>query len=224
MILGVNHIALSVPDLNKALAFYCDLLGFERGKLNSWEAGTTSSATAEKILAVSGTAADVMHVRGPNLLIELFQFRGGNPQLQDPARPVVDHGITHFCLSVSDLDKEYARLYAAGVKFHGPPTAIAPGLRTCYLRDPFGNVLELEEAKGRTRPAESALVTVERRMSNIVLGAVFALIFAACFLWRTPSLPALDSRWLAGSGLLAVYLLILWLRERKANAPASQRE
>lgn len=30
MIPGVNDVALSVPDMDRALAFYCGLLGFEK--------------------------------------------------------------------------------------------------------------------------------------------------------------------------------------------------
>jgi catechol 2,3-dioxygenase-like lactoylglutathione lyase family enzyme len=187
MILGINHVSMSVPDLQKAVHFYCDLLGFEKLETMSWTAGSSTSATAAKILQVSGTAADAVQLRGPNLLLEFFQFREGNPKPQDPERPVIDHGITHFCLAVQDLDKEYARLKAAGVKFLGVPTRIAPGLRTVYGRDPFGNIIEFEEAAGRRDPAQSAVTAVKQRLGTIALGAVFVALFAAFFLWQTPS-------------------------------------
>ncbi|VVO78451.1 hypothetical protein PS874_01540 [Pseudomonas fluorescens] len=38
------------------------------------------------------------------------------------ARAVIhQHGITHFCLDVKDIDRVYQRLLAAGLHFHGPP-------------------------------------------------------------------------------------------------------
>ena len=188
MILGVNHIALSVPDLDKAIEFYSGLLGFEKGERMSWKSGTSMSETAGRILAISGTAADAVHLRGPNLLIELFQFKDCDPRPQDPERPVIDHGITHFCLAVRDLDKEYERLKAAGVKFLGEPVRIAPGLRTVYGRDPFGNIIEFEEAVGRTVPSQSAVTAVKGRAFTIALGTLFLALFAAFFLWQTPSL------------------------------------
>lgn len=188
MILGVNHIALSVPDLDKAIEFYSGLLGFEKGERMSWKSGTSMSETAGRILAISGTAADAVHLRGPNLLIELFQFKDCDPRPQDPERPVIDHGITHFCLAVRDLDKEYERLKAAGVKFLGEPVRIAPGLRTVYGRDPFGNIIEFEEAVGRTVPSQSAVTAVKGRAFTIALGTLFMALFAAFFLWQTPSL------------------------------------
>ena len=149
MILGVNHVAISVPDMEKALAFYRDLLGFEKAFEFSWDEKSDLTGAAEKILAVKGTAADVIVLRTSNVLIELFQFKAGGPKAQDPDRPVIDHGFTHLCFAVKDLDKEYDRLKAAGMKFHCPPTQVVEGVRTVYGRDPFGNVIELEEAEGR---------------------------------------------------------------------------
>lgn len=154
MILGVNHLALSVPDMDRALAFYCDQLGFNKLSDAGWPAGTES---ADRILAVKGTAARVVHVGTENLLLELFQFTSCEPAVQDPQRPVVDHGYTHMCLAVTDLDAEYARLSAAGMEFHSAPQDVAPGVRTVYGRDPFGNVVELEEVQGRVKPQQPPL-------------------------------------------------------------------
>ena len=152
MILGVNHVALSVPNMDQALAFYCDQLGFKKLSEAGWPAGTES---ADRILAVEGTSARVCHIGMPNLLMELFEFGDCIPASQDSHRPVIDHGITHICLAVTDLDEEYTRLSAAGMEFHSPPTGVGiPGVRTVYGRDPFGNVVELEEALGRTEPQQ----------------------------------------------------------------------
>jgi len=151
MILGANHVAISVPDLDRALAFYRDLLGFEIAFEYSWERGTPLAEAADAILAVPGTAARSVVLRAGNLLLELFHFHEGSPKAQDPERPVIDHGFTHLCFAVTDLDHEYERLMAAGMRFHCAPTLVVPGVRTVYGRDPFGNVLEFEEVEGRTR-------------------------------------------------------------------------
>ena len=60
----------------------------------------------------------------------------------DPNRPVCDHGITHIAFEVDDLDAEYDRLKAAGMRFHCPPQNLGVS-RVTYGRDPDGNVLEL---------------------------------------------------------------------------------
>lgn len=155
MILGANHVAISVPSLEKALEFYRDLLGLEQVTAFSWTENTPQGQGADMILAVKGSAADAAHLRTRNLLLELFEFKAGGPAPQDPNRPVIDHGFTHLCFAVKDLDAEYERLQAAGMKFHAPPLPVAEGVRTVYGRDPFGNVIELEEAEGREDPSQA---------------------------------------------------------------------
>jgi glyoxylase I family protein len=154
MILGANHVAISVPDLDKAVKFYCDLLGMEKVGEFCWEVNSELSAGAELILGVKGTAATAVHLKCQNLMIEVFEFKAGNPAPQDPNRPVIDHGLTHLGFAVKDLDMEYERLKAAGMRFHSAPVQLNENVRTVYGRDPFGNVVELEEVKGRENPSE----------------------------------------------------------------------
>lgn len=160
MILGANHVAMSVPDMDKALAFYCDLLGFEQRTELGWPKG---SDKPDEILGIA-TSARVCHIGTTNLLIELFEFADCDPKPQDPNRPVIDHGITHLCLAVTDVDSEFERLSAAGMKFHSSaPVQIAPEVKTVYGRDPFGNVLEFEEVQGREIPNQPPVEqTIER--------------------------------------------------------------
>jgi catechol 2,3-dioxygenase-like lactoylglutathione lyase family enzyme len=149
LILGANHVAISVPDMNQAVDFYCGVLGFEKVMDFGWPVGFDA---IDQILAIKGTSARSCMVRTTNLIIELFEFGAGDPAAQNPDRPVIDHGFTHLCLAVTDLDAEYARLREAGMRFHSAPVDPAPGVRTVYGRDPFGNVIELEESHGRIAP------------------------------------------------------------------------
>lgn len=161
MILGANHVGLSVPDMDKALAFYCDLLGFKKVFEFAWEDGDELSAPLSKIIGVDGTSCNVTVVAGENINLEIFNFTGGNPQAQDPRRPVIDHSISHLCVAVKDLDQEYERLVAAGMEFHSEPVQIIPGIKTVYGRDPFGNVVELEEIEGREVPNQPPAIPEE---------------------------------------------------------------
>ena len=107
-------------------------------------------------MAVRGTAADAVHLQDRNVLIEIFEFKAGGAKPQGPDRPEVHHGFNHINLAVTDLNSEYGRLKKAGMNFHSPPVQIMPGIRTVYRRDPFGNVMELEEVQGRKLANESA--------------------------------------------------------------------
>lgn len=144
MIHGIHHVAISTGDIERALGFYRDLLGFEVVWGGGWRPGTE---VADRITALDGSAARQVMLRKGNAYFELFEYAAPAPRPGDPKRPVNDHGITHVCLDVTDLDAEYERLTAAGVEFHCEPQEIGggSGVRTTYARDPDGNVVELQE-------------------------------------------------------------------------------
>lgn len=149
MIRGIHHTALSTPDLDRMLAFYRDLLGLEVVSEFQWPVGTE---LADRITGLEGSSARAVMLRAGNAHIELFQYASPTPSAQDAGRPVCDHGITHVCLDVVDVDAEYERLVEAGMVFHCPPQDLGPDVRTTYGRDPDGNVLELQEVRNPKSP------------------------------------------------------------------------
>jgi catechol 2,3-dioxygenase-like lactoylglutathione lyase family enzyme len=148
MIRGIHHTAISTGDLERSLAFYRDLLGFEMVYSTAWEIGTKG---ADRITGLKDSAARVVMLKAGNACIELFQYSSPAPKVADQLRPVCDHGITHICLDVADVDTEYQRLQAAGMVFHCPPQGNGT-LRATYGRDPDGNVVELLEVKDAASP------------------------------------------------------------------------
>jgi catechol 2,3-dioxygenase-like lactoylglutathione lyase family enzyme len=140
MIKGLNHVGISVSNLERAVEFYRNAFGMQIVVQSSFE-----GERDEAILGLRGARGRVATVALGHAEIELFEFASPTPKSADPNRPVCDHGISHFCLQVSDLHAEYARLKAAGVAFHCPPQEF-PGVgRATYGRDPDGNVFELIE-------------------------------------------------------------------------------
>ncbi len=144
MIHGIDHTAISVPDMDRALAFYAGLLGFEVLFQFEWPAGAEA---LDKLIGLEQSSAKVAMLQLGEAQIEIFEFQSPEPAPQAPKRPVNDHGITHICLRVSDLDSEYERLSQAGIRFNSAP--LDTGAAYCvYGRDPFGNTFELIEPKG----------------------------------------------------------------------------
>jgi catechol 2,3-dioxygenase-like lactoylglutathione lyase family enzyme len=148
MIRGVHHTAISTGDLDRALAFYRDLFGFEVAMEFEWPKGTEF---ADRITGLEGSAARTAMLKAGNMWIEIFEYSSPTPKEGDPVRPVCDHGITHLCLDVVDIDAEYERLQAAGMRFHCPPQDLGIAKAT-YGRDPDGNVVELQELLDRSSP------------------------------------------------------------------------
>jgi len=148
MIKGIHHAAISTTDLQRAIAFYRDLLGFKVIHEFSWPKG---SENADTILGLEDTSAKAAMLATGNAMIELFQFESPVPKSSDPERPVCDHGITHICLYIEDIDAEYNRLKNAGMSFHCPPQKDG-GMNVTYGRDPDGNVIELMEVLNTKSP------------------------------------------------------------------------
>jgi len=149
VICGVHHVAISTPDLDRALHFYRDVVGLEVLFEGGWPPGTE---VADTITGLRGSSARQAMLKAGNAMIELFEYETPTPREADPARPVCDHGITHICLDVADLDAEFARLQAAGMTFHCPPQQLGSSIRTTYGRDPDGNVVELQEITRTDHP------------------------------------------------------------------------
>jgi len=146
MIRGIHHVAISTSDLDRLVAFYRDVIGLTVLRQSEWSPG---SELIDAIVGLDGSSARTATLGAANAYLELFQYRTPPGRPQDRDRPVADHGYTHFCLDVVDIDAEYDRLVEAGMRFHcAPPPASSLGsgaLRSTYGRDPDGNVIELQE-------------------------------------------------------------------------------
>lgn len=140
MIRAIHHTAISTPDMERALEFYSGLLGFKV----TLDVELDDHHALNQITALETAKTRIVMIELAGQRIELFQYAAPAPRAQDPDRRVCDHGITHVCLQVTDIDSEYERLEAAGVSFNSPPVDIGR-LRATYGRDPDGNVVELLE-------------------------------------------------------------------------------
>jgi catechol 2,3-dioxygenase-like lactoylglutathione lyase family enzyme len=145
MINRIQHAAISTGDMARALEFYRDLLGFELLSDATWERGSPASANAQQIMDLEDVSVRAVMLRLGDTLLELFEFESPRPAPAEPNRPVCDHGYTHICLDVTDMETEYERLKRDGMRFHCPPMQLGRSTKVTYGRDPDGNVIELYE-------------------------------------------------------------------------------
>jgi catechol 2,3-dioxygenase-like lactoylglutathione lyase family enzyme len=146
MIRGIHHVAISTPDIEGSVAFYKEAFGFETVINGGWEAGNDWIDT---IVGLKGSSATQAIMKAGNTYIEIFQYHSPEPEGLPEGNPVNNHGYTHFCVDVTDIEAEYERLTKLGMVFHcppGPAGEMGGGLiRATYGRDPFGNVVEIQE-------------------------------------------------------------------------------
>jgi catechol 2,3-dioxygenase-like lactoylglutathione lyase family enzyme len=139
MILGLHHAALAVPSMQRALDFYCGVLGFRVTMEAELPPGY---APMNEAFGVANAACKVRMIRKGGSCIELFEF--ADAEAGDAQRPVNRIGITHIALVTDDYAADYEHLAKHGVAFNAAPFGAAPQ-RFAYGRDPFGNVIELLE-------------------------------------------------------------------------------
>ena len=149
MILGVHHAALAVPSMEEALAFYCNVLGFEVVVEAEVPSGFDPMCEA---LGTEDSGFKVRMIRKGNSCIELFEFAVSKEG--EALRPPNRIGLTHIALASDDISADYERLAENGVNFNAALFGAAPS-RFAYGRDPFGNVIELLEHNPASKDALS---------------------------------------------------------------------
>lgn len=155
-VLGIHHFALSVPDMEKALGFYRDVLGFEVVDRAPIEPSEETSAA----LDLESPRADGVLLKAGWGYVELFEFSHPKPaQHQYFWHDCHELGIRHYSLYVEDAVACYEYLKDHMI-FHREPVAHSVegddnDAWTTYGRDPFGNIVEIWQL-GPADPAPKA--------------------------------------------------------------------
>ena len=124
----INLTSVFVEDQRQALAFYTEVLGFE--KKVDVPIGDDAWLTV-----VSPEEPD-----GVQLLLE----PSGHPAVRPFKAALVADGIPYASFAVDDVAAEYERLSALGVRFTQPPTEMGP-VTTAVLDDTCGNLIQLAQ-------------------------------------------------------------------------------
>jgi catechol 2,3-dioxygenase-like lactoylglutathione lyase family enzyme len=115
-----------VDDQDKAIAFYTDVLGFE--KKNEIPLGEHRWLTV-----VSPDAPD-----GVELVLE----PDGHPAVKPFKAALVEDGIPFTSFGVDDVQREHERLRGLGVRFTQDPATMGP-VTTAVLDDTCGNLIQI---------------------------------------------------------------------------------
>lgn len=143
MITQLEHVALSVGDMDKSLAFYRDTLGMT--VLRELEPGAGGEKLGE-ITGMPNCRARIVHLDLGGTMLELFQYDTPEGRRQPKDRRQADHGYIHVGLSSTDTIGDYERLLAEGVEFISEPLEFRPGVWIVYFRGPDGEVCELRQS------------------------------------------------------------------------------
>jgi catechol 2,3-dioxygenase-like lactoylglutathione lyase family enzyme len=141
MITQIRHTGLVVANLECALEFWCDVLGFRVSKRME-----ESGPHIDAMLGLKEVRLTTAKLAAPDgSLIELLCFHS-HPDQPNWKGAVYSTGFTHIALTVEDLDSTCQKLAEAGVTFYAPPQRSPDGYaKVTYGQGPEGVLLELVE-------------------------------------------------------------------------------
>ena len=138
------RIGITVRDIEEFAAFYVKYFGFTLTKTGQFGPDFIASSPTLYRLEM-GAYADFGFLKSPNgIVLELFQFHPNLP-VKDPIwnQP----GYHHLCLKVDDVLESYKTMSEDGVEFFFEPKPLGhiPNAHWVFLKDPDGNMIELQE-------------------------------------------------------------------------------
>ncbi len=146
-VLGINHIGLSVKDLDAMLGFYRQATGFE---LVSREQVANNDA-ADTLYGHKGLVYERAVIKAPNMMFELIEFTHNHDAVINDM-PAQGPGMTHTCFQSPEADPGYTKFMQAGAKplsrGDGPVDLGGYGVTYAYAHDPEGNMFEMEQLDG----------------------------------------------------------------------------
>jgi catechol 2,3-dioxygenase-like lactoylglutathione lyase family enzyme len=147
MFTKADHVGMSVKDMEKAIAFYRDVVGMEKVFDRSDPEFVEGVA---RIIGVEGAQVRVVHRNLNDSIIELFDYAYPKGREPRPDRQQSDYGLIHIGFIVEDFWGTYRHLLDHGVRFLADPVEIRPGVHVAYFHGVEYEVCEIREILPQT--------------------------------------------------------------------------
>ncbi|KAF4987177.1 hypothetical protein FDECE_15558 [Fusarium decemcellulare] len=143
----INHVAVSVSDIEAAIKWYSRVLGFQviRDRIFHIKRSDNPSAA---IFAIYGDALQEVKLAymatGNGVGFEVFQFLDPGFKANSVDFEYNRGGFFHICVTDPDPDALADKIVSEGGKRQGSTVKVAGGAATCsYVKDPWENVIEI---------------------------------------------------------------------------------
>ena len=141
MALTLGHVALSVADLDRSIAFYRDLLGFSVVRI----VDCPPEGKLGEVMNLPGACGRLAHLALGDGVLELLEYAHPRGAAIPPEGTLADLGFTHICLASGDIMSDYSGLKSSGVRFYTEPIEYRPGVWMAYFYGPDGETCELRQ-------------------------------------------------------------------------------
>ena len=135
----MDHVGVSVKNIEKAIAFYRDVVGMEKVMDREFD------VPIARLIGIEGAKTRIVHMKLGDSVIELFDYK--HPKGRDPRddQNQSDYGLIHIGLMVENFEETYQNLKSKGVSFLGEPVEIRQGVFVAYFRGAESEVCEMRE-------------------------------------------------------------------------------
>jgi catechol 2,3-dioxygenase-like lactoylglutathione lyase family enzyme len=146
---ALGHVGVSVPDLDRAIEWYGDVLGFDLlvGPEEIDADDGHPGLAAKDVFGAAFQRVRMAHLVTANGVgIELFRFVEPPAERREDNFEFAKSGFFHICVVERDIARFVARIVATGGRLRSERLWDAfPGepYRWCYCEDPFGNIIEV---------------------------------------------------------------------------------
>lgn len=145
---AINHIGTVVPDIEAAIEWYRDVMGFGLvdGPHDLRQDGPTGPQT-DNVLGKNMKHLRIAHMgTGNGVGLELFEPVDPPLERRDNMVEFWRSGFFHICVTDPDVEGLVARIVETGgqqLSDIWPERPPKTEYRMCYCADPFGNVIEV---------------------------------------------------------------------------------
>jgi catechol 2,3-dioxygenase-like lactoylglutathione lyase family enzyme len=158
---NIHHVGLTVSDLDRSIAFYQGVLGFELHVAPNVPVEGPHVARALGVESPAALRVAFFRVGDGDTVIELLQYL--SPPSSTRRAPAQNNiGAAHVAFYVADVRANVAELEAKGVEFVSNVNVLDEGAlagwRWVYFKDPDGHTLEFVEV---------AYVHDEKRLADV---------------------------------------------------------
>ncbi len=138
----LNHVGLTVSDLDASVGFYRDVVGFTVKR----ERTVAEGDWFDTLTGANGAKMEFALVGDERFTLQLVRYLAGGA----PAEPTghTAAGNIHLCVEVDDIDARWAALSEGGYRLTPIVRIMGTDNRSFYVNDPDGVPVELLQPAG----------------------------------------------------------------------------